>query len=73
MYKYSNNLVLKQVRNARGKTNNKKSWRGGKEREGRCCCYFSNAVRWFVRSFTFLKIMLNYNHTLTIQIINKMI
>lgn len=23
MYKYSNNLVLKQVRNARGKTNNK--------------------------------------------------
>lgn len=32
MYKYSNNLVLKQVRNARGKTNNKKSCLG-KEKE----------------------------------------
>lgn len=63
MYKYSNNLVLKQVRNARGKTNNKKSCFGKgekkkkskKESEGRCCCYFSNAVRLFVRSFTFLE------------------
>lgn len=33
----------------------KKKTKPTKESEGRCRCYFSNAMRWFVRSFTFLE------------------
>lgn len=33
MYKYSNNLVLKQVRNAKGKTNNKTSCLGKEKKK----------------------------------------
>lgn len=56
MYKYSSNLVLKQVRKARRKINKKLCLGGEKKKSERCCCCcFPNAVRWFVKIFTFLE------------------